>query len=141
MQQRTAVLATAFVLITVSGFGSALAASPNPQNNPILKEIFERLDLNAQIDMNQYPIDDLVDVMSDQYRIPFAIDLVTLREAGIDYRRLLFTHTEKEVPLRKILKHFLAQHNLSFVVKNYRVLITTADAAQKWQAEFGYLND
>jgi hypothetical protein len=69
------------------------------------------------------------------------MDVIALREAGINYRGLAFTHTEKEVPLREILKHFLAQHELSFVVKNYKVMITTAGAAREWQEKFGYLDD
>jgi hypothetical protein len=44
----------AFVLIMMSSFASALAANPNPKNNPILKEIFHRLDTVSQIELDQY---------------------------------------------------------------------------------------
>ncbi len=112
-------------------------------------EIIDKLFGAVLIDFNEYPLVDGMEFLAtDMIRAPIVLDEVALKAAKID-RKLPLTYKSprnratksssgetSNFPAYRALWEMLGGANLSFVVKNHKVVITTQKAADEWQKEF-----
>ena len=99
------------------------------------------------VDFSKVPLDDAAEYFEDLHRgVDFDIDRDAFTESKIDLVRLGLTYkspveqdgnvTTSSFPLYTALWEMLKPHNLSFMVKDNKVVFTTAKAAEKWQKKF-----
>jgi hypothetical protein len=101
------------------------------------EQIYRELNTLSYIDTQKAPLKAIAEYLSDLHSIPVALDVEMLDKSDVGYEVLMFTLKQKDVPLRDLLKTVLSQHdNLSFMVKDHKLLFTTAAEAKNWQKEY-----
>jgi hypothetical protein len=83
----------------------------------------------TSVDVADQPLSEWTVALSDRYNIPIMFDTAALRDATIDPSTTPVGIVVKDISLRSALKLVLGEHNLTYVVKDEVLLITTTDKA------------
>lgn len=95
--------------------------------------IWEKLTDSTYIEFTDVPLRDGIDFLKDFHSLPIDIDEKALKAAGFDHVRSAFTVKVENKPLHVGLRLFLHEHDLSFMIKNGKLTVTTLKAAAEWQ--------
>ncbi len=99
-------------------------------DKPAEQAIIKALDDKTSIDFQGTPLSDAMEFLADRHHIPVQFDLAALKEAGLDPSTMQVTMPPlKDVSLKSALKLILSQFNLSYVIKDEILQITTKDKA------------
>lgn len=103
-----------------------------------LPEVLARLRRSASLDCQGMPLDELADFLSQEHELPIVLDYKRLQDSGIDARKSLVTRTLLGGTLQSLLFSVLDDFDLTVLVRQDVVLITTPDHAQSqlWTAAF-----
>lgn len=77
----------------------------------------------------EMPLLDFADRLSRQFGVPIELDVKKLEEAGVDHDAPINTRLES-IPLAAILEHGLRDTELTFVIRDHVILITTPEEAE-----------
>jgi hypothetical protein len=109
-------------------------------------EIVRALYKPTIIDFVDVPLTDGVEFLADNNpELSLQLDEEALKAAKIDSRLLLFTYKSPVVnntsryPFYRALWDLFRGTNLSFMVKDHKLLVTTVEAAEVWQKGFAKL--
>jgi len=86
------------------------------------------LDEDTRLEFIETPLDQICAFLTDMHQIPIQIDTPALNEAGLD-SDVPVTRNLKGITLGSALNLILEEHELSWIVRNEVLLITTAAAA------------
>ena len=75
------------------------------------------------------PLCDFADRLSQQFGVPIDLDAKKLEEAGVELDAPINTRLES-IPLGSILQRGLSDSELTFVIRNHVILITTPEEAE-----------
>lgn len=103
-------------------------ANPRPSRLEATKRIEHALGQEADFDFVDTPLRDVVNFLSDNNAIPVVLRHKALEDAAIDPDTPV-TSTLKGITLRSALRLMLEEMNLSYVVRDEVLQITTRDAA------------
>jgi RNA polymerase sigma factor (sigma-70 family) len=78
----------------------------------------------GSINFNDQPLKEVVDFLRNQHKIPIRLEEIALQEQGIGVDQPV-TISLANISLRSALKHILGQIDLTYVVKDEVMLITT----------------
>jgi hypothetical protein len=81
-------------------------------------------------DFTNQPLKDVVTLLQDEYRIPIQLNTSALEEAGIDPSQKT-TISLRGVSLSSALRLMLKQHQLTYVIQDEVLMITTKEDAEK----------
>ena len=104
---------------------SLLPVPESPQHRRILDELNEP----AQIACQEFPLDQLAAFLSKWHRIPVLLDGKKLEEAGVSSDTPV-TKRLSGVSLRSALNLLLSELELTFMIRDETLLITTPEAAE-----------
>ena len=82
-------------------------------------------------DFTDTPLTEVVNQLREDHGIEIQLDAKSLEDGGIDAATTTFTRHLAELSLSDALDLLLSQHELSYVVKNSVLLITTNSAAEE----------
>lgn len=98
-------------------------------NGPNEKKIMEELDENTDIDFSEQALSDVVDYLSQRHGIEIQLDRKALSDAGVG-SDIPITRTIKGIKLRSALKLLLGEHELTYVIHNEVLMITSKTEAE-----------
>ena len=107
-------------------YSSVDLSTTNPTEQRILTTISEQ---RTSVDVADQPLSEWATYLSDKYHIPIMFDTAALRDATIDPSTTPVGIVVKDISLRSALKLVLGEHNLTYVVKDEVLMITTTDKA------------
>ena len=93
------------------------------------EKIRDELDKRAAVELQDAPLNAALDYIADLYRIPIVIDTNALDDFGIG-TDVPITFEMKRLPLRNTLRILLDQLDLTFVVRDEVLLITSTEEAE-----------
>jgi type II secretory pathway component GspD/PulD (secretin) len=142
-----AVLSTSLLVLSVSSrlwaaevdedpFGGSspksLENEPKKPPRPTAGEdaIRRALATPASMEFVEQPLSDVVSFLKDQHEIEIQLDLKALEDAGVATDTPI-TRKLKGITLRSALRLMLVAHNLTYVIKDEVLLITTQAAAEE----------
>jgi len=103
-------------------------ASTSPSEQRILEQLTQKTDL--EFADAPAPLKDVIDVIKAKHNIEVVLDQEALKQAGIDPAATLISKSLKDISLRSALKLILQDFNLTYVIKDEVLQITTKDKAQ-----------
>lgn len=86
--------------------------------------------LSSGWDFVDQPLKDIVNLLRDEYRIPIQLNTLALEEAGIDSSQKT-TISLRGVSLSSALRLMLKQHQLTYIIQDEVLMITTKEDAEK----------
>lgn len=101
-------------------------------------ELVHVLDEETELDFNEQPLTEVIEYLRQRHQIGIQIDDRTLSDSGAS-ADVPITRTMKGVTLRSALKLLLSELDLSYVVRNGIVIVTSKKAAEQLlaaEAEF-----
>lgn len=140
MADPTRIFAVAMTLLVCQmtpGKAAAADLVAGPQDAEILAELFEP----TMIEFRDVPLTDALEFLKDLHGVPMGLDEAAVKAAKID-RQIPLTYKSPVVnrrstfPLYRALWEMLGGANVSFMIKDHKLLVTTAKAAEEWQREF-----
>jgi tetratricopeptide (TPR) repeat protein len=102
-------------------------SSTSPSEQRILEELTKKTDL--EFAEAPAPLKDVIDVIKAKHNIEVQLDQEALKQAGIDPAATLISKSLKDISLRSALKLILQDFNLTYVIKDEVLQITTKDKA------------
>ncbi len=101
--------------------------------SPVEQKILTALDEKTELDFAETPLKDVMDYIKERHHIEVQFDQNALKNANppIDPSQTLITRSLKGVTLRSALKLILSEYNLTYVVKDEVLKITSKDEADK----------
>jgi hypothetical protein len=93
------------------------------------QSIKEALREKTQIEFADTPLKDAIDYYKDKHHIEIVFDSRALKEANLDPSAVLITLNVKGISLRSALHLILDQYNLTWVIRDEVMLVTTQNAA------------
>src|SRR5262245_35067596 len=93
----------------------------------ILEQLSEKTDL--EFADAPAPLKDVIDVIKAKHNIEVVLDQEALKEAGLDPAAILVSKSLKDISLRSALKLILNNWQLTYVIDNEVLQITTKDSA------------
>lgn len=111
--------------------------SAEPSDHAILTALNEP----TSIDFTDVPLADCLDYLVDFHNIPIVIDEDGLKEVKVT-RETPFTYKSKKegntstFPLCRALWAMLGRSDVSFMIVDHKLVITSARKAKEWQADF-----
>lgn len=93
-------------------------------------EVEQRLQEKTTLELHDVPLADAVDIIATEHRLPMFLDRSALLDAGIDGAAPLSANY-RNVSLGKALELMLREWDLTFVVGEGAVLITTREEAEQ----------
>jgi hypothetical protein len=112
------------------GKATAAVARQTPQG-PIVDKLKTALDKPFKFDFQELPLQDAAITIAGKTKVPFSIQGQALEEAGLRSDELISLLTA-EMPLRATLQAIEDEvSQLQFVLRDYGVLITTKDYAER----------
>lgn len=94
------------------------------------QQIRAELSKPTEFQFEETPLVEVVARIRQLHQIGVRIDLRALEEIGLPYDELV-TGAARGVPLHAALTELLADYDLTYLVRNYSLVITTQDAAQE----------
>ena len=82
------------------------------------------------LDFTQIPLDEVISTMQDEYGIPIQLDRTGLDEIGVNADEPV-TISLSNISLRSALRLMLKTSNLTYVIENEVLIITTPQAAEQ----------
>jgi len=101
-----------------------------PQPSPNEKKILAALEQPTECDFTETPLADVREYFSAKNEVVIRFDAKSLQDQAIDTSQPI-TAELKDVSLKSALRLLLAEHDLTFVVRDDVLLITTEDAASQ----------
>ena len=99
-------------------------------NNPAEQKIIDELDNETRMSFVDAPLKDVIDTIKSLHNIPIVIDERALTEVGLDSNSLYITIDLQGISLRSGLKLMLSNVNLTYVINDEMLKITTPEAAE-----------
>ena len=101
--------------------------------SPVEQRILTALDEKTELDFAETPLKDVMDYIKERHKIEVQFDQNAMKNANppIDPSQTLITRSLKGVTLRSALKLILSEYNLTYVVKDEVLKITSKDEADK----------
>ncbi len=101
--------------------------------SPVEEKILNALDETTEMEFPETPLKDVMDYIKERHHIEVQFDLAALKNANppVDPSQTLVTRTLKGITLRSALKLILSDYNLTYVIKDEVLMITTKDEADK----------
>jgi hypothetical protein len=81
------------------------------------------------LDFTETPLQQVVAALQDEYGIPMQLDIAALQDAGINPQEPI-TANLHSISLRSALRILLGQHQLTYIIFNETLIITTPEQAQ-----------
>ncbi|MEN6458868.1 MAG: hypothetical protein ABFC63_08050 [Thermoguttaceae bacterium] len=94
------------------------------------KRIREALNSPTKLDFSEQPLSDVIDFLKDYHKIPIEIDAKALEEKGVGTDSPV-TRNLQGVSLRSALRLILKQLELTYLIKDEVLLITTPEKADE----------
>ncbi len=102
---------------------------PSPQVSLTAEQRIESaLDRPVQLEFVETPLTDAVTFLADHHKIPIALDSRALQDNGVP-EDLPVTFSLEGAKLRTALRLLLHKHDLSWIIRDEALVITTRDAA------------
>jgi hypothetical protein len=136
MHKLGATIAGTFVaigLLQIAGKPLSSAAEKASQ-----AKILDELTNSTQIDFTEVPLSDGIEYLADYHDIPIVLDETALGEAKVGLNTPISYQSKQAngVPLYRALWEMLGKSQVSFMIEDRRLLITSPAKARAWQAEF-----
>jgi len=113
-----------------------------PQLSPELKAVLSALRTPVDIDKNNAPLSDVLKSLSKAMNQPIILDKATMQDSGIDQSTVTTVSPGTTVSARTALKMALANHGLTYVIKENRIHVVTRDkAASMMETRVYYIGD
>jgi hypothetical protein len=109
-------------------YGSVDLASNSPAEQKILKSL---ADDKTTLEFVEVPLKDVMDYIRDRHHIEVVFDTNALKDAAIDPTALPVSINVHDLTLRSALKLILSQFNLTYVIQDEVLQITTKDKANQ----------
>jgi len=105
------------------------AAAPDYRSweEKILEQLSQKTDL--EFADAPAPLKDVIDVIKAKHNIELVLDQEALKDAGLDPAAILVTKSLRDISLRSALKLILNNWQLTYIIDNEVLLITTKDSA------------
>lgn len=97
---------------------------PVPKPEELLREALEK---RVSLQVIQTPLSEVVDLLREQVKVPFDFDKKALADVGIGTDTPV-TRDLKDLPLRSLLRLVLKDLDLTYVVRDEMLVITTPEA-------------
>jgi hypothetical protein len=110
--------------------GGQFSARPRP--TPREARIVNALDQPSELDVHQQPLRDVIRLLAQRHQIEIELDTDALHDAGIDDDKPV-TCKRKDITLRSALKLLLGGLDLTYVVGDGYILITSKSDAENEQ--------
>jgi hypothetical protein len=81
------------------------------------------------IEFTDMPLDQVVNLLQEEYNIPIQLDVAALKDAGVNLQDPI-TVNLRNVTLRSALRLMLKQHQLTYIIANEVLIITTPEQAE-----------
>ncbi len=98
--------------------------------NDVERKIKASLDVKTSVDQTDQPLSEWISYLSDKYRVQIQFDSNALRDASLDPATLKVGFTLKDISIRSALRLILKQYDLTYVINDEVLLITTTDRAK-----------
>ena len=100
-------------------------------NRTAEQKIQKSLDMTVDLDYEATPtpLNQVIEYLNDRYRIRLTLDQKSLKEAGVDPTTTMVAKTLKDISLRSALRLILQEYNLTYVIKDEVLQITTTETA------------
>lgn len=98
-------------------------------NNPNEQKIMSELENKTEIDFAEQPLSDVIDYLKNRHEIEIQLDNRALTDAGIGSDTPI-TRTIKDISLRSALKLILSELDLTYVIRNEVLMITSKTEAE-----------
>jgi hypothetical protein len=113
-----------------------------PQLNPELKAVLAALRTPVDIDKNNAPLTDVLKALSKAMGQPIILDKATMQDSGVDQSTLTTVSPGTTVSARTALKMALANHGLTYVIKENKIHVVTREkAASMMETRVYYIGD
>src|SRR5436190_7129000 len=123
-------IASAIAADKQTGSDSDHAIVPTaPALTPTEQKIKSKLDQKVSINLADRPLSEWIVYLSDKYHLPIQFDTAAIKDAAIDPSTTPVGMQVKDSPIRSALKLVLGQHNLTYVIADDVLLVTTQDKA------------
>lgn len=99
-------------------------------NRPAEERIREELDKKTTLDCSDTPLNAVIDYFQTKHGIPIVLDQEALKAAGIDSTATLVTKSLKDISLGSALNLLLRDFNLTFLIKDEVLVITSKERAE-----------
>ncbi|MGD9648158.1 MAG: hypothetical protein AB7U73_20780, partial [Pirellulales bacterium] len=96
---------------------------------PKEKDIMKALDDDTTLDFVETPLTEVVQYLEDLHKIQIELDIAALDEAGIPPDTPI-TRNLSGISLRSALRLILSEHDLTYIIDNEVLMITTTEEAQ-----------
>jgi hypothetical protein len=127
-----------WALAALLALGLTAAAAPqsgDAKGKPVsaADKLRRDMDQAVSLDISEQPLHLAINQLREQTKINFVLDKVTMGAMGMDPEQMPVTLKLKDAKLRTALRTLLNPFNLSFVILDDTVLITTDDMAMHRQ--------
>jgi len=113
-----------------------------PQINPKLKAVMAALRTPVEIDKTNAPLTDVLKTLQDAMKQPIILDKATMQDAGIEQSTPTTVSPGTSVTAKTALKMALANHGLTYVIKDNAITVVTRDkAASMMETRVYYIGD
>jgi tetratricopeptide (TPR) repeat protein len=82
------------------------------------------------LDFTETPLEQVVNSLQDEYGIPIQLDTPALQDAGLNPQEPITVNLHN-IALRSALRLMLKQHQLTYIISNEVLMITTPEEAEK----------
>ena len=124
-------LATAFWLVAPPAHGGDAWPACGPPIAAAEARILAVLQEDTQMEFIETPFDEVVAFLSDAHSLPIRMDIRALDDAGLG-TDLPITANIRGISLASALKHLLDDLEMTYLIHNEMLLVTTEDAAAKY---------
>jgi len=91
--------------------------------------IIKALDDKTALDFEGVPLSDVMSFIADKHHIPIQFDPEAMKNAGLNPTTMQVTMSLKDITLKSAMKLILSQFNLSYIIKDEILQVTTKDKA------------
>jgi hypothetical protein len=113
-----------------------------PQLSPKLKAVIAALRIPVDIEKVNAPLTDVLKTLSTAMGQPIILDKATMQDAGIDQSTATTVQPGTTVTARTALRMALANHGLTYIVKDNTIHVVTRDkAASMMETRVYYIGD
>lgn len=113
-----------------------------PKLDPKLKAVMTALRTMVEIEKTAAPLSDVLKTISSVMKQPIILDRATMQEAGIDSSTPTTVQPGTAVTARTALKLALANHGLTYVIKDNMIHVVTREkAASMMETRVYYVGD
>lgn len=113
-----------------------------PQLNPKLKAVLAALKTPVDIDKSGAPLSEVLKALSEAMKQPIILDKATMTDAGIDQSTATTVNPGTTVSARTALRMALANHGLTYIVKDNTIHVVTREkAATLMETRVYYIGD